>query len=114
MVWQTLLIIKEIEKIMKCPPTRIFVEMTRKDDEKGDNGRKSSRKDQLLALYKKIQSEDKEWKKEMSSRIEDYDKNGALRSKKLYLYFIQKGLDMYTGKPIDLDNLMDCQFKLMI
>ena len=106
MVWQTLLIIKEIEKIMKCPPTRIFVEMTRKDDEKGDNGRKSSRKDQLLALYKKIQSEDKEWKKEMSSRIEDYDKNGALRSKKLYLYFIQKGLDMYTGKPIDLDNLM--------
>lgn len=80
--------------------------MTRKDDEKGDNGRKSSRKDQLLALYKKIQSEDKEWKKEMSSRIEDYDKNGALRSKKLYLYFIQKGLDMYTGKPIDLDNLM--------
>jgi len=45
--WQTLLIIKEIEKIMKCPPTRIFVEMTRKDDEKGDNGRKSSRKDQL-------------------------------------------------------------------
>ena len=59
MVWQTLLIIKEIEKIMKCPPTRIFVEMTRKDDEKGDNGRKSSRKDQLLALYKKIQSEDK-------------------------------------------------------
>lgn len=59
--------------------------------------------DQLLALYKKIQSEDKEWKKEMSSRIEDYDKNGALRSKKLYLYFIQKGLDMYTGQTYRFD-----------
>ena len=30
MVWQTLLIIKEIEKIMKCPPTRIFVKMMKK------------------------------------------------------------------------------------
>ena len=72
MVWQTLLLLlKEIEKIMKCPPTRIFVEMTRKDDEKGDNGRKSSRKDQLLApLYKKrFRVKIKEWKKSMSSRI---------------------------------------------
>lgn len=111
MIWQTLMIIKEIEKIMKASPDRVFIEMTRKDGEKGDKGRKNSRKDKLLALYKQIQSEDTAWKKEMSSRIENYDENGSLRSKKLYLYFTQKGLDMYTGKPIDIDDLMSANSK---
>ena len=33
MVWQTLQIIKEIEQIMGYAPTRIFVEMTRTEEE---------------------------------------------------------------------------------
>lgn len=106
MVWQTLSLIKEIEKIMGGAPDKIFIEMTRHDEEKGDKGRKASRKNQLTDLYKNIKSESAAWKKDMISKIEKYDETGSLRSKKLYLYFIQKGMDMYTGKPIDLDNLL--------
>ena len=34
MVWQTILVIKEIEKVMGEPPKRLFVEMTRSEDDK--------------------------------------------------------------------------------
>lgn len=41
MIWQTLLIIREIEKIMGGAPKRIFIEMTRQeDDKKGEKGLK--------------------------------------------------------------------------
>ena len=102
MIWQTLLIIKEIEKIMGYPPSRIFVEMTRTNEEKGDAGRKDSREKELLSLYKAIH-DDRDWKKE----IEKAGGSGKLRSKKMYLYYKQLGRDMYTGQPIDLSELFD-------
>lgn len=103
MIWQTLQIIKEIERIMGKSPERLFVEMTRSDSEvKGDAGRKDSRAKELIELYKAIK-EDNSWAEE----IEKAESNGSLRSKKLYLYYKQKGKDMYTGKPIDLDDLFN-------
>lgn len=102
MIWQTLLITREIEEIMGSEPKRIFVEMTRKDEVKGDKGRKDSRKKQLLELYKNIK-DDRAWDKE----IEDADSNGSLRSKKIYLYYKQMGRCMYTGKEIDLYTLLN-------
>lgn len=107
MIWQTLLIIEELKKILGSYPKRIFLEMTRTDEEKGDKGRKDSRKDQLQKLYKAIRSEDSAWKKEMLSRIEEEADSGRLRSKKLYLYFTQMGRCMYTGRPIELSDLFD-------
>ena len=104
MVWQTLLVVREIEKVMGYAPKRIFVEMTRKDDEKGDKGRKASRGNQLLEAYKTIKNtEIHNWKEEITAA----DSNGKLRSKKLYLYYMQMGRDMYTGEEIDLSKLFD-------
>lgn len=97
MVWQTILVIKEIERVMGNPPKRIFIEMTRSDEEKR---RTVSRKNELLELYKK---EAKEW----IDLIQKSDENGSLRSKKLYLYLKQQGRCMYTGENIDLDRLFD-------
>ena len=102
MIWQTLNIIKEIEQILGKAPERIFVEMTRTDEEKGDKGRKDSRSKGLMELYKKIKSETRDWKGE----IEEADKDGSLKSKKLYLYYLQMGRCMYTGEPINLHSLM--------
>ncbi|MDO4976604.1 MAG: type II CRISPR RNA-guided endonuclease Cas9, partial [Eubacteriales bacterium] len=85
MIWQTLGIIKEVEKLMGEAPDRVFIEMTRHDDEKGDKGRKASRKSQLLDLYKNIKDESKNWKE----IIESADETGKLRSKKMYLYLTQ-------------------------
>lgn len=102
MVWQTILIIKEIQKVMGCAPERIFIEMTRSEDEKkGDAGRKDSRKKQLLELYKSVKKDTRDWAKE----IEQADADGTLRSKKVYLYYLQMGRCMYTGRPIDFEDL---------
>lgn len=103
MIWQTILIIKELEKVMGNAPSRIFIEMTRSEDEKkGDRGRKDSRAKQLQALYKEIKDSSKPW----IAEIKHAEENGSLRSKKLYLYYLQMGRCLYTGEAIDLDNLM--------
>ncbi len=103
MIWQTLLIIKEVTEIMGCPPKKIFVEMTRSEEEKkGDAGRKDSREKELHDLYKSIK-DDRNWDDE----IQAAGASGKLRSKKLYLYYKQMGRDMYTGLPIDLAELFD-------
>lgn len=103
MIWQTILIIREIQKIMGCPPQKIFVEMARSEEEiKGEDGRKDSREKELLELYKSIK-EERSWDEE----IKEAGGSGKLRSKKLYLYYKQMGRDMYTGLPIDLAELFD-------
>ena len=48
-IWQTLLVVKEICKVMGQPPKRVFIEMAR---EKGESKRTESRKSKLLGLYK--------------------------------------------------------------
>ncbi len=106
MIMQTMGVIKEIVQIMKGEPEKIFIEMTRTDEEKGDKGRKDSRKKALLELYKNVSDEMHE-KGYWSQLIENADASGRLRSKKMYLYIKQMGRDMYTGKPIDLDDLFD-------
>ncbi len=101
MVWQTLLIIKELEEVLGAPPKRLFVEMTRKPDEK--KSRTVTRKQKFLDLYKSIKNEVRDWKGE----IEKADENGTLRSKKMYLYFTQMGRCMYTGEEIDIEQLFN-------
>ncbi|MCD7835774.1 MAG: type II CRISPR RNA-guided endonuclease Cas9 [Lachnospiraceae bacterium] len=101
MVWQTIKIIREITEVMDSEPKRVFIEMTREADAKKE--RKDSRKIQLLRLYKNIKDESHDWKE----IIESADASGKLRSKKMYLYIVQMGRDMYTGEPIDLDNLFN-------
>lgn len=101
MVWQTLLILKEMQKLMGGAPKRLFVEMTRSDEK--EKSRKASRKQQFLDLYKNIKDGDCDWK----TVIENADQTGTLRSKKMFLYLTQRGRSMYTGKPIDLENLFN-------
>lgn len=104
MVWQTISLVEEIVQIMGCEPERIFVEMTRSDEERGDKGRKDSRGKQLLELYKNIKDDLRD---DWSELISSADANGKLRSKKMFLYISQMGREMYTGDPIDLDKLFD-------
>lgn len=100
MVWQTILIMKEIESILGNAPTKVFIEMTRKHDEKQ---RTTSRKDKFLNLYKNIRDEMVDWKK----IINDADNTGKLKAKKMYLYLTQKGRCMYTDERIELNDLFN-------
>ncbi len=98
-VWQTITILEEIRKIMGKVPERIFLEMTRAPETKKE--RKESRKKQLLDLYKAC-GQDVAYLKDSLEKHEDSD----LRQKKLYLYYTQMGRCMYTGRIIDLDELL--------
>lgn len=101
MVWQTLQIIRELEKVLGAPPERVFLEMTRSPQEK--KARTISRRQKFLDLYKNIKKEQRDWKGE----IEKADADGSLKSKKMYLYFTQKGRCMYTGETIEIDQLFN-------
>lgn len=85
-------------------PERIFVEMTRggTPDQKGQ--RSLTRKSQLLALYAQCRDEDV---KEMRQRLEAMgdEADTRLQSEKLFLYYLQLGRCMYTGRAIDLNSL---------
>lgn len=97
-IWQTLLVVKEIQKVIGHDPSRVFVEVARSKEENAT--RKMSRKANLLNSYKAIQREERDWTSEIESR-EERD----FQSKKLFLYYTQMGKDMYSGEPIDLGEL---------
>lgn len=100
-IYRSMLIVKEIVKIMGCEPKKIFVEVAKGPTKEQKNKRTVSRKDKLVELYKacKMQSSDL-----YKSLLEKDDEK--LRSDKLYLYYTQMGKCMYTGKEINLDLLL--------
>ena len=82
---------------------RVFVEMAR---EKQENKRTESRKKTLSDLYTKCKKEEPEWIEALCTSLEKHEEH-QLRSDKLYLYYTQKGRCMYSGEPIDLEDLWD-------
>ncbi len=98
-IWQTLKVVKEIEKVMGKKPKRVFVEMAR---DKQDSKRTESRKKRLQELYKACKTEERDWFAELE-KYEDHQ----LRSDKLFLYYTQKGRCMYSGEVIQLEDLWD-------
>ena len=103
-IWKSMCVIKEITKIMKCEPKNIFIEFARSEEEKV---MKDNRSKQLLKKYEEIEKQVKS--------LKDYDNKVYTQLKahqsdknlieKLYLYFIQNGKCLYSGKPLDIDNL---------
>ena len=98
-IWQTLKVVKEIQKVMGNAPKRVFVEMAR---EKQESKRTDSRKKQLIELYRACKDEERDWIAELNAQSDQ-----KLRSDKLYLYYTQKGRCMYSGEIIHLDELWD-------
>ncbi|MCM1251630.1 MAG: type II CRISPR RNA-guided endonuclease Cas9 [Clostridium sp.] len=98
-IWQTILVVKELCKVMENPPARVFVEMARGEEEKK---RTNSRKKRLLELYKNCKQEERDWIEALENTEEH-----QLRSDKLYLYYTQKGRCMYSGEVIQLEDLWD-------
>jgi CRISPR-associated endonuclease Csn1 len=98
-IWQSLKIVKEIAKIKKTAPKKVFVEVAR---ENGEKKRTVSRKNALIALYKNCKEEERDWQVELEAKTDH-----ELRRDRLYLYYTQMGRCMYTGNPIDLNRLFD-------
>ena len=107
-ILQTLKIYEEIRKITGRIPKKVFIEMARGGDETMKNKKIPARKEQLKKLYDSCGKDISNFSidiKEMKNSLNSYD-NNSLRQKKLYLYYLQFGKSMYSGKEIDLNRLL--------
>lgn len=107
-IWRTVCLVREIEKVQKCPPARIFIEMARGGD-KNKKERTKSRKEQLVELYKSCKADVRSWisQEEIADLAKQIDGADDARflSDKLYLYYLQMGRCAYSGKPISMEQL---------
>lgn len=106
MVWQVILILKELEGVLGATPKKVFIEMTRRKDDKPT--RTTSREKKFEDLYKKILDEETDWNKVINNASDD----GTIKSKKMYLYLTQKGKCMYSGERINLSELFTTAYDI--
>lgn len=110
-ILRTLEICRDVVKAEGCAPKRIFVEMAR--DASGDKAgqRTETRKEKLLAAFKKIKDQEV---RALEQAIADMGimADNRLQSDKLFLYYLQLGRDAYTGRPIDITRLTDGTYNI--
>ncbi len=102
---RTLDILKDVVKVQGHAPERIFVEMARGANEDQKGKRTKTRLSQILELYEKVKDEDV---RRLTEQLEQWGDtaHNKLQSDKLFLYFIQLGKCLYTGKPIDIEAVI--------
>ncbi|WP_395318699.1 type II CRISPR RNA-guided endonuclease Cas9 [Fructilactobacillus frigidiflavus] len=103
---QVLLVVDDIIKAVGYEPANIMMEFAREDS--NDHRLTNSRSRQLENVYKTITNswfDDDSVKTELKDKIRDK----AKFTDRLYLYFTQGGKDLYTGEPLDIDNLSNYQ-----
>lgn len=98
-IYRTLDIIGDVTKACQNAPRKIFVEMARGGGEKGK--RTVSRRDKIKELYKHM---DRQEVRKISKLLDEKTDN-ELQSEVLFLYFMQLGICMYSGDPIDITKL---------
>lgn len=112
-ITQTLLILEDIQKASKRKFDKIFIEVTREDDEQKKNKETDSREKEIQNFIKSIESDcDSIKNSDLASLHEDFEnlseeRRIKLKSKAIYLYFKQMGLDLYTGKKIKLEDVIN-------
>lgn len=103
-IFRTLDIVSEITAAMGYAPKKIFVEMARGADESQKNTRTKTRKQQISELYSKINTEEVRLLSAQLSELGAAADN-KLQSDVLFLYFMQLGRCMYSGQPLDINQL---------
>ena len=100
-ILRTLEIAKELNKIFKCPPEKIFIEMARGGTDEQRGKRTKSRRDQIKQFYASFD------KQEVSHLLQELElvSDSQLHSERLFLYFVQLGRCMYSGEPINISEL---------
>ncbi len=96
-IYQALKIVDEIVKYMGYDPANIMIEMARGDEEKK---RKDDRKKYLIKLYENQSREIENYNK-LRSELDEHEIN----NQKLFLYFIQEGKCLYSGRPLNIEDL---------
>ena len=100
-ILQSIKIVDELVKIMGHAPESIVIEMAR-ENQTTARGKKNSQQ-----RYKRIENALKNLAPGLDSNIlkENPTDNIQLQNDRLFLYYLQNGKDMYTGKTIDINQL---------
>lgn len=109
-IYRTLDIVRDIQKAFGAP-AKIFVEMTRGGDKDAKGKRTKSRYQQILDLYALCKDEDvRVLRKQLEELGERAD--SLLQGDKLFLYYMQLGKSMYSGKTIDIAKLSSKEYDI--
>ncbi len=109
-IWQALCLVKEIRSVLGSDPKKIFVEVAReKNPDKDKKEERNRTKSRLQTLREKLDFENSalsaEVRQNVKDRFAEAESNPRrLNETKLFLYFLQNGIDIYTGEPIDYNN----------
>lgn len=102
-VWQSILIVQELEKILNSKPKNIFVEVAKGEEEKK---RTKSREKVLQELYDTVKKDCDIYNKELHETLKSKNaEKGFFDDERVFLYFMQYGRCMYSNEPLDLSLL---------
>ncbi len=96
-IYQALKIVEELVNYIGYEPANIMIEMARGEEEKK---RKDDRKKYLTNLYQQ-QAKEIENYNQLKSELDNHEIN----TQKIFLYFIQEGKCLYSGKPLNIEDL---------
>lgn len=96
-IYQALKIVEELVNYIEYEPENIIIEMARSEDKKV---RKDNRKKYIETLYNKSKEEIQNYNKLLKELNEE-----EINSEKIFLYFIQEGKCLYSGKPLNIEDL---------
>lgn len=105
-IWTAVRIVKELIEHQGCHPHAIYLENTREETPDEKKQRTQSRLNQVEQMYKEL-AEDKTAEK-VPSECWEVLKNCKDKKKlddQQYLYLLQLGKSLYSGKPLDFDHL---------
>lgn len=100
---QTMRVLDDIVSLTGHAPSRICIEVTRDDDLKKKGKRTSTRHQRLIEAMQKLREDAAEFDPEVLKELKS-SKEG-LDNERLVLYFLQNGKSLYSGRPLDINDL---------
>ena len=112
-IYEAVKLIDEIVKIMGAKPRRIYVETTHNTDKKKKGKFTDTRVNDLKKALESVEKDTENniiGKSELDEIKEELRKySDKIDNEKVYLWFRQLGRCLYTGEPIEFENIPHCE-----
>ena len=108
-ILRTLDVVDDVVSTLGHAPKKFFVEMARGADP-DQKGRTTTRKQQLLDLYKNVEEDTRILEKELEDMGDMA--NNRLQSEAIFLYYLQLGRCAYSGQAIDLSQIKSGKYNI--
>ena len=96
-IYQSLKVVEELIEYIGYEPKNIIIEMARSNKK---NSRKDTRKNYIKKVYDKCKDSITNYK-ELKHELDSHE----ITSQKLFLYFIQEGKCLYSGNPLNIEDI---------